>query len=144
MGRGRTAEAIDELKKSLENSAILGKASFFLGAETLAAALARQGDEKGAVRVFERASLQKRPAVFLRMSNGGLWTRNQFLLARLYRKVGRVADAEKIEAELARLLAAADSDHPILVELKRLQASTATANKAASLGPAHDGALSPR
>ena len=134
MARGRTAEATDELKKSQESADIFGKMSFFLGAESLASALARQGDDEGAVRVLERASRQKSPAVFLWMSNGGFWTRNQFLLARQYRKAGRVADAQRIESELTKLLAVADPDHPIVVGLKRLQsAPTQAANRAASL-----------
>ena len=49
------------------------------------------------------------------------WMKTQLRLARLYRKVGREQEAQKIEAELLRLLAYADPDHPILVELQRSQ-----------------------
>ena len=41
------------------------------------------------------------------------------------------SDAERIEAELTRLLAVADPDHPILVELKRLHAAPAEASNRA-------------
>lgn len=133
MARGRTAEAIYELKKSQESSDIFGMASLFLGAESLASVLARQGDEEGAVRVLERASRQKRPAVFLWLTNGGFWTRNQLLLAKQYRRVGRVAEADRIEAELTNLLAVADSDHPIVVELERLREVSTQANNTLAL-----------
>ena len=42
-------------------------------------------------------------------------------LAQLYRKVGREEEAQKIEAELLKLLAYADPDHPMLVALQRSQ-----------------------
>ena len=47
--------------------------------------------------------------------------RVQMELAQLYRKVGREEEAQKIEAELLKLLAYADPDHPMLVELKGSQ-----------------------
>ena len=37
-----------------------------------------------------------------------------------YRRAGRVEDAHAVEAELSSLLAFADADHPIRVELARL------------------------
>jgi hypothetical protein len=46
--------------------------------------------------------------------------RNRLDLAKLYRSVGRVEEARAIEAELSKLLALADADHPILLELKRV------------------------
>ena len=51
------------------------------------------------------------------------WLRNQFQLARLYREVGRAEDARKIERELVNLLALADPDNPMLLELRRLRIS---------------------
>jgi hypothetical protein len=90
--------------------------------ETLASALARQGDPEGATRVLELGSKQRHVA-FHWVSNGFIWEKNQFLLARLYRKAGRAADAQRIEADLSKLLAFADADHPILLELQRLQKS---------------------
>ncbi len=47
--------------------------------------------------------------------------KTQLRLAQLYRKVGRHPEADEIEAELLRLLAYADPDHPMLVELKGSQ-----------------------
>ena len=42
-------------------------------------------------------------------------------MARLYRRVGRAEDALVIEADLLKLLALADADHPILRELKQIR-----------------------
>ncbi len=47
--------------------------------------------------------------------------RTQLRMAQLYRIVGREQEASEIEAELENLLAYADPDHPILVELKGSQ-----------------------
>ena len=55
------------------------------------------------------------------MSGAPFWMRDEMDLARLYRRLGRVQDAERIEAELRKLLAYADPDFPLLVELKKLQ-----------------------
>jgi tetratricopeptide (TPR) repeat protein len=131
MARGQTAEAIHQLKESQKRTRVFGRAAFLLGLESLASALARQGDLEGAIRVLELGSKQRHVA-FHWVSNGFLWTRNQFLLAQLHRKVGRAADAQRIEAELLNLLALADADHPILVELKRLQAASSESRYASA------------
>jgi predicted Zn-dependent protease len=123
MARGRTAEAIHLLRKSQEQPRLMGRVAFWLGLETLASALARRGDLESAIRALEKGSQSKRLAVFHWGSNGAFWERNQLLLARLYRKAGRAPDAQRIEAELLKLLAVADPDHPLLLELQRLQSS---------------------
>ena len=59
--------------------------------------------------------------------NGGsapLWFRIQWRLAEVYREMGREEDTRKIEEELLGLLTYADPDHPILAQLRHLQAST--------------------
>jgi tetratricopeptide (TPR) repeat protein len=121
MARGQTGEAIRQLRKSQERSRFFGSAAFLLGMETLASALANRGNLDNAIGVLEFGSKQKRQVAFYWMSNGVLWERNQLLLARLYRKAGRAADAHRIEAELLKLLAIADADHPILLELQPSQ-----------------------
>jgi tetratricopeptide (TPR) repeat protein len=123
MARGRTAEAIAQLRESQRKTRYLGNASFLLGMETLASALDRRGDLDGAIGVLELGSKQKRQVAFHWVSNGFLWERNQLLLAQLYRKARRTADAQRIEGDLLKLLAVADADHPILLELQRLQKS---------------------
>jgi tetratricopeptide (TPR) repeat protein len=44
---------------------------------------------------------------------GADWLQNREYLARLYRQVGRISEAQAIEVELVTLLAVADEDHPI-------------------------------
>ena len=46
--------------------------------------------------------------------------------AELYRKIGRDEEAREIEAELLKLLAYADPDHPILRQLRATQALAAS------------------
>ena len=93
----------------------------FLGSESLAAALKEKGDLAQAVQVLERASELRSAAAF--EDAGAFWMRNELQLARLYREVGRTEDARRIERELLNLLALADADHPMLVELHRLASS---------------------
>jgi hypothetical protein len=50
------------------------------------------------------------------------WMRTRLQLAQIYREMGRNQDAQKVEAELRKLLAYADPNHPILVELNRTKA----------------------
>ena len=93
--------------------------TFYLGRESLAAALVKEGDVPRAIQVLERNS-DRRDSV-TRGTTGAFWLRNRLQLAKLYRRAGRTEDAHAVEAELSNLLALADADHPILVELRRLQ-----------------------
>lgn len=130
MARGHTGEAIHQLRESQKRTRVFGRAAFLLGTQTLATALARQGDLEGAIRALERGSTHKKQVAFHWVSTGVLWERNQLLLARLYRQAGRAADAQRIEADLLNLLALADADHPIVVELRRLRGASTLATNA--------------
>jgi hypothetical protein len=58
------------------------------------------------------------------------WLRTELQLADLYREMGRVPEAEKVENELRKMLIYADADHPILRELqKRATLSTGVSRK---------------
>ena len=48
-----------------------------------------------------------------------LWVRANAHLARLYRRNGQEDKSRAVETNLLQLLAAADADHPLLVELDR-------------------------
>ena len=118
LAAGRRGEALALLEKNLEQVGTLdwGRGVFLLGSESLAAMRREKGDLPGAIRVLERTSDR-------RITSGEfLWSRNRFQLARLYREIGRVEDAERIEHELLNILATADLDHPIVLEIKRLRA----------------------
>jgi tetratricopeptide (TPR) repeat protein len=92
--------------------------NYSLGREMLAAELARQGNLPHAIQILER-NPESYSAV-ISGTTGAFWLVDRWELAKLYRRAGREEDARAVEAELARRLALADSDHPILVELKRL------------------------
>ncbi len=94
---------------------------FYLGSESLADALAQGGDVPQAIRILEESS-DRRYAV-IRGNTAAYWLRNRLKLATLYRRVGREADAQIVEEELSKLLALADSDHPIRLELQHRSAS---------------------
>jgi tetratricopeptide (TPR) repeat protein len=116
LARGEVDLGISELEEGTRRVGVMGYWAF-LGSETLATALEKKGDLARAVLVLERASERRSSAAF--EGGGACWLRNQLQLARLYREVGRAEDARKIERELLNLLALADPNHPILVDLKR-------------------------
>jgi len=95
-------------------------ADYFMGSEILAEAWREQGDSTNAAEVLG-AALEKESFLLLEQSvlTGPLWLKLQAQLSQLYREMGQDEDARKIENELRRLLALADSDHPILRELNR-------------------------
>ena len=53
-----------------------------------------------------------------------LWVVARDRLADLYRSMGRTKEAETIDAELLKLLAVADADHPVLARIKARQNKT--------------------
>ncbi len=122
--RGDLDAAIRELEEGIRLSPEWSRRpSFYLASESLAAALKEKGDLPRAIEVLERASEARFQAVVSNSGAGVYWLRNRFELARLYRDIGRVEDARAIEAELLKLLALADREHPILLELQRLPSS---------------------
>jgi DNA-binding winged helix-turn-helix (wHTH) protein/tetratricopeptide (TPR) repeat protein len=125
--------AADEIDEAKGNMAVVHKAlatgvpwtevmngfRAFLYSETLARAAARAGDTAGAIRILtETGTLHQRTYTGLSHS-GYFWMRTQFLLADLYRSQGKIAEARAIERDLLAALSAADTDHPMLIELQR-------------------------
>ena len=84
----------------------------------LAAALAKQGNLPRAIQILERNP--ESYCAVISGTTGAFWMMDRWELAKLYRRAGREEDARAVEAELAKRLALADSDHPILLELQRL------------------------
>ena len=91
-----------------------------MAAEDLAQTYVKQRRSADAVRVLERAT------------TGPVWPSNlsaaweerlQLQLDQLYREAGRTADAERVEQVLAKELAFADPDHPIVRQLAALRPS---------------------
>ena len=122
LAHGHRAEAVRALEAAWEHVRIvLVLPSYYLARESLAAILGKRGDVARAIQILER-----RPEEICLQWPGATAAylmRNRLQLAKLYRRAGRVEDAQAVEAELSKLLAFADPDHPILLELHRLQQS---------------------
>ena len=125
LARGRSDEALTLLRSAFE-AAVKGRDEYLpLISEACARALEVKGDLSGAIQVMEQGWEQKPGSRALdRVEH-----KNQLRL--LLRKAGREQEAQQIEAELLKLLAYADPDHPILVELKK-QAATSPASSVAA------------
>ena len=89
-----------------------------LASESLALAWLAQGEPSRAARVLDEAAAQ--PLVTTIPNMAFAWLTVELRRAQVYRQLGRVEEAEQIEAGLRKLLAHADPDHVILRELKRL------------------------
>ena len=118
LARGNTGQAIALFEEAVPR---LGDFKFFAagGPESLARAWERQGNFQRAIGVLEEVRPFKTRYLFPYWAT--TWMKTQLRLARLYRKVGREQEAREIEAELRKLLAYADSDHPFLLQLQRSQ-----------------------
>lgn len=123
--QGDSDVAIRELEETWRSTADRttreGGPTYCLGREVLAEALAKRGDGARAIQVLERDA--DRFSAVIGGTTGAYWLRNRWQLAKLYRGAGRVNDAQAIEADLSKLLALADPDHPILVRLRELSRS---------------------
>jgi len=119
LSRGNTAEGIEMLEGTLPRLEVL----YFEALEILAEAYRLQGDLLQAIQLLEEAS-KRRPLVEPHLGYAAMWLRIKSQLAELYRDEGRYEDARKIEDELRRLLALADSDHPILRQLDHTELLT--------------------
>ena len=83
------------------------------GARRLAEVWERKGNIPRAIQTLERASQWPRADMTLVWSSGSEWLLMRAKLADLYRQGSRLADADRIEADLRTLLAAADPAHPL-------------------------------
>ncbi len=126
MSRGQTRKGVALLEKGLEAIHPFRIGAFYLGSETLAQAYEKQGNLDAALRVLQRAADAKgKDCPSIGLTAGHWWLREELQLADLYRKMGRVAEAEKVEDELRKMLIYADPDHPILRELQKREHSLA-------------------
>ena len=91
----------------------------FMYSETLARAAAKAGDTAGAIRILTQTGTLHQKTYTATGQSGYFWMRTQFLLADLYRSQGKIAEAQAIERDLLTALSAADTDHPMLIELQR-------------------------
>ena len=120
---GRVGEAIPLLEQALAAPAQGGAVGrtqlgthFYLASDSLALAWLAQDEPSRAARVLDEAAQAFSPNINV----GFTWLTVELRRAQVYRQLGRVEEAEQIEAGLRTLLAVADPDHVILRELKRL------------------------
>jgi serine/threonine protein kinase len=117
LAQGQRERAVSLLETGVNSLRTEGY--FALGWDSLADAYEQAGDSVNLLRVLEQWTREIGSTDSLRLPDG---PKMKFRLAQLYRKMGRVEDANKIETELFSLLRYADPDHPILVQLRRGQA----------------------
>lgn len=130
--QGDPTKAIRLLQKAVEVLSLNGTrdAHSVLPVESLAEAYRLRGDLREAVRVLELTTTEPQRRTIPIGPSAVFWMRAQAQLAGLYRRTGREDDARVIETELLKLLVYADSDYPLLVELKaRQQARAADAGR---------------
>jgi tetratricopeptide (TPR) repeat protein len=107
----RLLEAIGVLEDLLPHRPV-GDSQWALATLTLAKAYAANGNPAKAISLLEAAPLRINLVMWSTNYNMH-WLQMRDELAQLYMKVGRHADANAVDAHLARLLAVADEDHPI-------------------------------
>lgn len=121
LAQGKTAQGMPLLAEGLRETRGVNDDSRLIAAPALAQAYLKEGRTASALEVLEDAA-SNRVSVYGWLVDGvPFWMQDEIALAQLYRRLGRVQDAEKIESELRKLLACADPDYPLLVELNRLE-----------------------
>ncbi len=123
LAEGRPRDAIHVLEPHASEDTGQGYGLWLAANIHLADAWLAIGDATEAVRGLERVSSVPRE---LRRPDGLAqfgWLEVRDRLAQCYRRLGRVAEAEAIEAELRVLLRFADADHPIKHRLATLEPS---------------------
>jgi tetratricopeptide (TPR) repeat protein len=123
LAHGETAKGVSLLEEGLDFRRTRASLPYFLASESLAQIYEKQSKLEDALRILHNASEQKARSYREPMVGGGMvagyWLVTELETANVYRKMGRVAEAEKLEAGLLKMLAYADADHPILRELQK-------------------------
>lgn len=136
LAHGRREEAIALLRRGVKAYPDAPLGYSLMARLALARALEDEANFSDAAKVLEPSIQAKRRAVLqfgidlfvdgngrplIRYESGHLWLRAQVELARVYRRLGRVDDAGRIESELRKLLASADADYVPLRELNGME-----------------------
>lgn len=115
--RGRLSEAVEHLTRGVKASTQT-LSELYLGAESLADVLERLNRREEALNVLETAAAAE-PRYTRTGPSGAFWLRTLNRLSRTYRALGRAAQADAIDTRLRRMLALADADHPLVIQLTR-------------------------
>ncbi len=124
LARGETLKAVQLLQDSFESCWHNRDLYSLMASQALARVLVSQGDLPAAIEVLQRGAseyLDVRPLMFL--------SHQKYRLLQLYRKLGREEEARRVEADIRKLLAVADSDHPVLVAINREAPRTASSRQ---------------
>lgn len=115
LAEGRPRRSARSLENLLDRDWEHYGAAFFLATQALASSYRELGRDQDAVAVLERAvSERKRSYPF----GTELWMATQLRLTRLHRELGRIEEAERLEAELADLTRVAEADFWLVRELE--------------------------
>jgi tRNA A-37 threonylcarbamoyl transferase component Bud32/tetratricopeptide (TPR) repeat protein len=112
-------EAREILREGVAMVRVQSGARAYLYSETLAEGLLKAGEPGAAIGVLEEMRAMRGSVFNFTSHTGYLWMRLQKRLADLYRGMGRIEDARRVEEDLLAQLAAGDADHPLLLELRR-------------------------
>jgi hypothetical protein len=113
LAEGHFAEAAKQLQAQS-----LTRFSYPFNRFPLAIALERLGKPEEAIAGLEEEDLPHRDLCL-----NWTWPQCRAKLAELYRKVGRIDDAVKVENQLRHYLSEADPDYPILAQLRAIEAA---------------------
>jgi serine/threonine-protein kinase len=109
LAEGRVDEAVDLIARHVPPAP---RGTHF-NAEVLARALVARGEHARAIALLESFSYPRHQLVANPGPLPSDWLLMRDALARLYRDVGRIQEANELEAELRALVAVADDDHPV-------------------------------
>ncbi|MGH9863478.1 MAG: hypothetical protein ACRD35_08650, partial [Candidatus Acidiferrales bacterium] len=117
LARGQRTEAEAWLRKAFEATRALHRTDFVYAVDSFARALEERGEWEAALQVLEEGTRRKEKIALI--LGARQWINWESRRAQVLRKLGRNAEARPIEAELRRLLAYADPDHPLLAQLNQ-------------------------
>ncbi|RPI27101.1 MAG: hypothetical protein EHM61_09600 [Acidobacteria bacterium] len=109
--QGDRKTAIKLLQECVTRTERTPYSEFLIGSESLASALEAEGNLPGAALVLEQVMARRRASFG---SQGAFWLPVPYRLMRVYERLGRQADADRLRAELKTLLSVADPDHQVV------------------------------
>ena len=113
--RGKLPLAKAELEQATSTLTPSDRALYFVGPDLLAQTLEAEGSLRDALSVLEMTSFRRSQAGY--HGAGMFWVMCQHHLAKLYREVGRDAEAAELELTLLEMLKLADDDYPLRQQL---------------------------
>jgi serine/threonine-protein kinase len=110
---------LEEAKQHDDPHALLFQIQRWARARAMAQAWEVHGDLREAAKVLADATDGHRGECARSVGGLPFWIYARDKLSQLYRRMGRVSEAQAIDADLRKLLAVAEEDHPVLVRLRQ-------------------------